>query len=135
MLSAWMVTRLGKRISNRLSSAQISFHINELKSHFEMMLSDLMQRNEQSKNLIANCFISQSVSDRETAQVELSEHINQVLVHKTEAGSIFQQEFDEDQYIADSVTFIEEEDYIKIELPQYKVQEGEDSWVTIEKYE
>mmetsp|Transcript_32451 Transcript_32451/g.32156 ORF Transcript_32451/g.32156 Transcript_32451/m.32156 type:complete len:137 (+) Transcript_32451:665-1075(+) len=133
MLSAWMVTRIGNRISHRLTSAQIMYHINELKNHFEVMLGDLMQRNEESKNLIANCFIAQTVSDKEKAQIELSDHLNEVLVHKTQPGAVFQQEFDEDQYIADSATFEEDGDWIKIELPKFEIQEGEDAWVTIEE--
>ena len=131
VLGAWLVQRVGSSMVHKLDSAELAYHINDLKHNFETLLSDLMLRNEESKQLIKNCFIAQSKPEKENAMLELAEHLNGVLLHKEE-NVLFQEDFDYQRYLTENTLMVDDDDWVVIDPPEIKVESLEDSWTLIE---
>lgn len=133
VLSGWLVTRLGHSLSCRLDSAQVYYHIAELKQHFDEMVSRLTYNNEESGLLISKCFQAVTKEEKQQTSRHLHDHLNSVLVKKDNLDQLFQHQFDEDKFIAENAIITEEDDWIRIDLPTFTVERLDDSWMEVSK--
>lgn len=131
VLSGWLVTRLGHSLSNRLDSAQVYYHVAELRQHFEEMVSRLTFNNEESGLLISKCLHAVTKEEKQNRSRHLHDHLNSVLVKRDNIDQIFQNQFDEDKFIAENVIITEEEDWIRIDLPAYTLERLDGSWMEV----
>lgn len=126
IVSAVVMTKVGDGITDKLERAELRFKAEEIKNKFEVLIADLMYRNEYSQKLIQKIAEKRMESDL----IALSEHFNAVLCHK-ELKNNGQEEFDEDQYIVNNSKIeLDEEGWLVLEPPDLDIQQFED-WMIV----
>lgn len=125
IFSAIFVNKMSSKLTQNLEHAQLSHKVHELKHELEAMITDLMQRNETSKEIINSC-----VAGDDYGKTLLSEHFASVLSHK-KLNFSQQSHFDEDKFIAEHVRVTEEDGWTLLEPPEIDAEVIEE-WMVLE---
>ena len=124
---SWILIDTANQLSHEIDLEQITYHIEEIKKHFEYQLSELMFQNERSKSLIDSYVNSE---EKDKFQRLLKEHLNSVLFHKVKSTES-QTKFDTTKFIAENSSFEEDGDWVVISPPSVNTKQCDNSWVMI----